>query len=1125
MKMRIRILTFIVLLVSVKIVFAQEFNSTALKRISKEQESLLILRKAKINSLVRSDNYEERILLGEDSEAILTDVINGIPYYSFTHNLQARKTTGVEFVQGVGGLDLPLFGSGITIGVWDGGLVLSDHQEFQKRVKNKIGSEFSNHATHVTGTIAASGVNPEAKGMLPNVNIHSYYAFDDDLGPMAIEAANGLILSNHSYGLVLGWNYNSSTQSWQWFGQENGADNRFGAYTNNSRTIDDIAYNAPYYTIVWSAGNDRSDVGDGTRPPDGPFDLIGPAAGAKNIITVGAITGFEQYTDPSSAVISTFSSWGPTDDGRIKPDIVADGVGLVSASSNGSSSYSTLSGTSMSAPNVTGSLGLLQEYYRNLADTFMTAAQLKSLAIHSAREAGTTPGPDYRFGWGVLNCVDAVKIIDGINQTDTLLILNELANNDAHEYLIFPDTKTPITATIAWTDVPGLAKELGSLSADLVNDLDIYLIDDALNKVYPWKMNIENRTQAAQKGDNSRDNVEKIQFLAPSVRRYKLVVKHKNTLQNSSQKYALTLTYGRANISDDLVYWVNDGGTLNEAINLSDESGGDVNVIPIENVKNLVIDENSFSSAGTISLSNDISLDNIIFNGNKELVFNLNGYVLNISGAIYSSSDIFKITNGAVNIYPLPNEDISLTFNGSEDLSIYLSSSTSHQLISNLNVDKLVIGDGNYSISNRDIKLNSLTVEELAGFSLSGNHISLNGSLFNQSQHLISNNNKWTVVDSEIYSTTDLSFNDSLNIGGISTFSGQFEFRKLVNSGNIEFFNFSEVDTLILDKNSSLIIRDSLLINTSFIVEENGMQVVAGSEPNSQASLILGSRGIFCMNNITFENLHFISESVLNVGSNSTLTNTANILQLACDELIFADFDINSVCANSLITINNNTIGEIDSYSWLFDGREFVDGISNVKNPKIWFNSPGFYEIMLTASNANQEASYSKTYQITENSLPEVNIIKTEQGLVATVNVQNYQWFKNGIPILEGGNERILRNISESGDYNVVYFSEGTECNNRVSHTFENIVVSNNSAVESKIKIFPNPVSNVLTVKGFEKSKEVLILNIEGKIIEKHSIDPVKTELEIDVSGFQTGLYFLKIVQDNRTIQRKFLIK
>jgi len=294
------IIIFAVCFFSASFSFGQKFNKSRLQEIKIEQEKLVKNENVQLKKYLLDNNLSSRYLsLGGSRQAFLKDVIDGVPYYISTYNLQARKTTGVEFIQSNEGLNLNLSGEGLTIGVWDGGQVLDDHIEFGGRVANKQVTAVNNHATHVTGTMIAAGINESAKGMVSEANVIAYYGLQNDLGPMAIEAANGLILSNHSYGLVIGWSFNPETNNWDWLGGSGDIDERFGYYSNKSRTLDEIAFNAPYYTIVWAAGNDRNDVGDGTRAPDGPFDTIGPSGVSKNVITVGAITGFEEYTGTS----------------------------------------------------------------------------------------------------------------------------------------------------------------------------------------------------------------------------------------------------------------------------------------------------------------------------------------------------------------------------------------------------------------------------------------------------------------------------------------------------------------------------------------------------------------------------------------------------------------------------------------------------------------------------------------------------------------------------------------------------------------------------------------------------------------------------------------------------------
>ncbi len=1103
--------------------FSQKFNPQVLNDIAINEQLNASQRQARIVHFLKTANTERTIKLENGNLAVMYDVKEGFAEYKTTYNIQARQTTGVEFIQSTAGLNLPLFGKGLTIGVWDGGLVLNNHQEFQNRIKNKLGTSYSNHATHVTGTIAASGVNSNAKGMVPEATIHSYYAFDNDLGPMAEEASNGLILSNHSYGLILGWHFDNG---WKWFGQENGIDNRFGSYTNTSKSIDNIAYNAPFYTIVWSAGNDRSNVGDGTRPPDGPYSIIGPSAGAKNIITVGAITGFENYVDPESAVMSGFSSWGPTNDGRIKPDLVADGVGVFSTGSAGSEAYSTLSGTSMSAPNVTGTLALLQDYYFQAEDNFMRAAELKSLAIHTAREAGAAEGPDYKFGWGVINAIDALKVLQSRNNKDTLLVYSELQNGETHEFSLFPSSDSKVTATIAWTDVPGIVMENGSTSPMLVNDLDIFFVDDAGNIEYPWTLNPNNLAQSSRKGDNILDNVEKIEFVVPNVRNYKLIVKHKGELVNNSQKYALTLTYQDAGINEDLAYWVKDDGDFQSGLNFSTISGGESESFDLENIKTLTIDENSFMSDGSLILSNDLVLDNIIFTTNNLINLNLNGHTLTVNNAIYSIGENFKITNGKIILKSDSNNDIYLNFDGSENLIVELDNIGIYNIKNDLNIDQFNILSGNYFIENKNVMLNGLNILESSNLTLTNNDINFSGLLNNLSDSLVLNDNNWLLSNAIVSSEFPVTTNDIVSATGNSSFSGQFNFSKLISNSKIEFFNAFRVDSLILNNGSNIIINasDTLIVKNGVKLNGNELKQISGSDPNLIATLEFIFRSKLCLENLSVSNIYFNSQSVLNVTSGGAINNSINVLELPCNELIFPNFSFSTNCVNSLIKLSNFSEGDINEYSWDFGNGLELDGINNSPNPVFWYSEVGDYEIKLTVSNELQTQDFTRNIQITENQLNPITIIENQQGLVASVPGTNFQWFKDGIA-MESETGRILSEF-ESGIYNVAYFTDSENgCQSTVSDSFEYLITANKNLLLSNVKLFPNPVNNILTVEGLEKSKEFLIFDFQGRIVENKIVDPLSTKIEIDVSSYESGLYFFKLIQEKQDVQLKFLIK
>ncbi|UCH83616.1 MAG: S8 family serine peptidase, partial [Candidatus Latescibacterota bacterium] len=483
---------------------------------------------------------------------------NGMPVYYIINNVNAARTVNTYNAWPVGTSGLNLTGAGTQhheFSVWDGGGVLVIHQEFQGRVVQADSPSSTNfHATHVAGTMAAGGVNPSAKGMSYEANMNAY-DWDFDEAEMAGAAAAGLQVSSHSYGPAGGWHY--SSPNWYWFGEPSVSeveDYAFGFYTTASAGWDQMAYNAPYYLICQAAGNDRDDTGPGpngghyvwdggdwvwsttTRDPDGGtdgYDCITGRQGAKNILTVGAVNDIVGgYTQPSDVVITSFSSAGPMDDGRIKPDIVANGTALFSTSNADTNAYLTLSGTSMSTPNASGSINLLVGHYENIHGTQPRSATMKGIVLHSADEAGPADGPDYLFGWGLLNTVKAAELIE-----DGYIIETSLLDGLVHEYEFTVDTPKTVRITMSWVDIPGTAlpAALNPRQARLVNDLDIQveLLDSAV--VYePWVLDVLNPSNPATTGDNNVDNVEQIYIANAAPGTYRITVDHDGSLSHGS---------------------------------------------------------------------------------------------------------------------------------------------------------------------------------------------------------------------------------------------------------------------------------------------------------------------------------------------------------------------------------------------------------------------------------------------------------------------------------------------------------------------------------------------------------------------------------------------------------------
>ncbi|WP_264510975.1 S8 family peptidase [Flavobacterium sp. N1719] len=448
-------------------------------------------------------------------------------YYSPDYNADSVATLRANSMYPGGVLGLNVTGSGMTVGVWDSEKVRTTHNELTGRVTAMDNATVLNtHATHVTGTIIATGaVNLNRRGFAYQAQARTY-DFSGDIGEMNGFAGEGFLVSNHSYGLVA----------------SNLSNYMFGQYTSQSYSTDEVLYNYPYYQIVKSAGNDRGTTTLSQVQQKQGYDLLTGMSCAKNVLTVAAVEVDLDYTGPESVIMATFSNYGPTDDGRIKPDIAAMGVMVNSCISTSDAAYGFLSGTSMSSPAITGLITLLQKHYSNLNNgNFMLSSSVRTLLCQSAREAGGNNGPDYEFGWGLADGYAAAQIISGNNSN---AILNEITLNNGQTFTrTFTINSTQdLNVAIGWTDPAGQVNS-GSTpdvrTPRLVNNLDLKIIKDGTT-YYPWKMNPDDVYAApTNDSDNDVDNIERINIYGATPGVYTIQVTHKGTLTGGSQDFSL----------------------------------------------------------------------------------------------------------------------------------------------------------------------------------------------------------------------------------------------------------------------------------------------------------------------------------------------------------------------------------------------------------------------------------------------------------------------------------------------------------------------------------------------------------------------------------------------------------
>lgn len=489
--------------------------------------------KAKLNAFKASKGIQGKETTPEGDILELFDLgSDGTPLYYTALYDAVQRTSSMEGPQ-LGLLpQLGIDGSGMEVGIWDSGVALAQHQEFDDRALISDGSpETTLHATLVTGTLISSGVQPNARG-----SAHRATARIHDWGRDKIEvaeaAAQGLLLSNHSYGIL-------TDRVPDWY---------FGAYIEVSRDWDRIMYNAPYYLMVTAAGNAQQS-GDNASPNFGRnqegFDLLLGFTTSKNGLTVaGAITEMDPKGQLLEGRVAQYSSFGPTDDGRIKPDLAGNGSNILSTSSASKSSYQLSSGTSMATPGVTGSLLLLQQYHEELRGHYMKAASLKGIALHTAHDVGEK-GPDYKMGWGVIDTGAATELLQNLDYTSTIKE-ERLRQGETLSWSVEANGLEPLTVSLSWTDPEGVQVNSGTLNdarRALVNDLDIRIIGEGEVHL-PWKLDPAKAGSPATHGDNQVDPYERIE-IPNAAGTYTITMSHKGELSSGQQDFSLIVSGAR----------------------------------------------------------------------------------------------------------------------------------------------------------------------------------------------------------------------------------------------------------------------------------------------------------------------------------------------------------------------------------------------------------------------------------------------------------------------------------------------------------------------------------------------------------------------------------------------------
>lgn len=433
-------------------------------------------------------------------------------------NRQGRELSRVNVLEIPGSLGgRGLDGTGMTMGIWDGNVV--QHPDFGDRVHQQeyeypgVGAE---HGTHVLGTVLGAGmINPDARGMAPKA---VGYTYNFNVSSNGLLEEIEMLDAYRQFGISLTQNS---------YGRSMDCDDYYDYHYSNDDMINDVLHAeslAPRLLQVFSAGNEQIQCPDITEPIYGVANYGSGTKRTKNTLLVGAVR--------SDGTMSHFSSWGPMDDGRMLATVCTKGNKVLSLAPGGGTDI--LSGTSMSCPMASGSILLMMQRYAQLNDGAAMRSDLaRTIVANSARDVGR-PGPDYQFGFGMLDVERAVEVVEGGQYVMGMLKSGNVAG-DALKISV-PAGVSSVKVMLGWNDV---AVKKAYRYGERVQAHDLDLTVDGHG---PLALHPDDVTALASEGRDSLNNLEQCVIETNGLAR-ELDVRvrpYRGELAYGSQRYVVT---------------------------------------------------------------------------------------------------------------------------------------------------------------------------------------------------------------------------------------------------------------------------------------------------------------------------------------------------------------------------------------------------------------------------------------------------------------------------------------------------------------------------------------------------------------------------------------------------------
>ncbi len=413
--------------------------------------------------------------------------IEKAPEFAFQEDVQGRSLHRSNMIATQFNSGRHYDGSGVHVAIGDYGMI-GPHIDFTGRlIQNELTANSEDaHCNMVAGILAgADNLDPDKQGMAKGAIIHLFNGFEVIENAANLYETQGIVITSTSY-----------------------SDGCNRGYTTFTQLADKQIYENPFLMHVFSAGN-AGDQDCGYGAGEGWGNITGGVKVGKNVLAVGNLTANDELVFNSSR--------GPANDGRIKPDICANGTGQYSTGPN--NEFQIASGSSAAAPGVAGVMAQLFQAYQELHnDEFPESALLKASLLNTAEDLGNK-GPDFSYGWGRVNAYRSLLTLE-----EGRYFEGEIDQNESHQFSIqVPSDVTALKVMLYWNDYQGSTVT----SKSLVNDLDLQLVDEN-NQYLPWVLShtpdAAALSQPATRGIDHLNNVEQVVIENPTPGNYEIIV-------------------------------------------------------------------------------------------------------------------------------------------------------------------------------------------------------------------------------------------------------------------------------------------------------------------------------------------------------------------------------------------------------------------------------------------------------------------------------------------------------------------------------------------------------------------------------------------------------------------------